>query len=105
MGQAGLALLVGGFGGEALVHHGLAGQFGVGADQGQLRLDAGGAQHTHHGVLELGQAGKGPMGQRRAGNPRRVFIQTGEQGRGINQRGVVELIQGQWSLGHGLYAV
>ena len=38
--QAGLVLLICGFGGQRVADHGLARKFGVGADQGQLRLRA-----------------------------------------------------------------
>ncbi|MCY1562829.1 hypothetical protein D9M68_1002810 [compost metagenome] len=51
-------LLVGGFSGERLVHHGLAGELGVGADQRELRVHAGVGEHRHHGVLERGQRDK-----------------------------------------------
>jgi hypothetical protein len=42
-------------------HHGLARQFGVGADQRQLGLGAGLAHGLRHGVLEVRQRAKGPL--------------------------------------------
>ena len=77
--QASLALLVAGFGRQALVHHGLAGQLRVGSYQCELWFHASRAQYTGHRVFELGQAGKWALGQRSLRNPRRVFVQAGQQ--------------------------
>jgi hypothetical protein len=83
------ALLLRGFGREALRHHGLARQFGVGADQRQLRLGAGLAHGLRHGVLEVRERAKGPLAQRGLGDPGRVFVDAVQQlQRLVGMRGV-----------------
>ena len=95
VGQTGAALLVGGRGGEGVAQHGLAGQFGVGTDQCELRVMARLAQHLHHGVLELGCAVKGALGQGLLGNPIGVFIQAMQGQHRRSGRHCVELGKAQ----------
>ena len=51
--QAGLALLIGGFLGQAVADHRLAGKFGVCLDQANLRIAPGVFQHAGHHVFEV----------------------------------------------------
>ena len=95
-GEACLALLVGGFSREAFRHHGLARQFGVGANQGQLRVQLGRAYHLRQRVLQVRQAAKGPLRQGLLGNPGRVFVQPVQQRQRFGGAGGVELFQSQW---------
>jgi hypothetical protein len=95
IGQTCPGLFVGGFRGERLAHHGLAGQFGVGADQAQLRVAASCLQYLRHGVLEMGQRAEGPLCEGALGDPVRVFVQAGQQTRRVRLGGVIELVQGQ----------
>ena len=96
--QASGVLFVGGFSGQRLGHHGLAGQLRVGADQAQLRLGRGLGQHLDHGVLEVGQRLERALCQRGFGNPGRMLVQAVQQLHGAGGVGGVELFQGQ---GHG----
>ena len=50
--QASFALFVGGFCGQAFTHHGLAGQFWVGAYQCNLGVSACALKHLHHRIFE-----------------------------------------------------
>ena len=61
IGQARLALFIRAFGGEVLADHGLAGQFGVGADQLQLRVVAGAPHAVHQRQLQRRQALERPL--------------------------------------------
>ena len=83
------ALFVRGFGGQALRHHGLARQFGVGADQRKLRLGAGLAHGLRHDVLEVRERAKGPLAQRGLRDPGRVLVDAVQQlQRLVGMRGV-----------------
>ena len=55
VGQSRFGLLVGRFRRQGLADHGLAGEFRMGPDQGQLRISSGFAQHHAQGVLEMRQ--------------------------------------------------
>ena len=98
VGQARFGLLVGGFGGKRVAHHGLASEFGVGANQGELGVAVSFLQDLRHGVLELCQRSKGPLQQGGGGNPRGVLVQAAKQVCGLFAGGRVELVQGD---GHG----
>ena len=50
--QTCFALFVGGFCGQAFTHHGLAGQFWVGAHQSDLGVSACALKHLHHRIFE-----------------------------------------------------
>ena len=100
IGQAGLALLMGGFGGQRLADHGLAGQFRVGADQGQLGVTAGSVQRLDHRMLEFGQRVERALLQRGCSYPRRMLVQAVQHLRGLGRAGAVELVQGQWHCHH-----
>ena len=76
MGQARAALLVGGGGSQGLAQHGLAGQFGVGTDQRELRFTPRSTQHLHHGLFQVCGAGEGALGQGFFGNPIGVLVQA-----------------------------
>ena len=54
IGEARLALFVGGFSGERFAEHGLAGQLGVGANQGQLGRLICLVHHLGQGIFQLG---------------------------------------------------
>ena len=96
--EARLRLLVRRFGRQALRHHGLACQLGVGTDQAELRVGAGRAHGMGHGVLEVRQRAKRPLREGLLGNPGRMFIHTVQQLQRLGGAGGVQLFQGQ---GHG----
>ena len=91
--QPGAALFAGRFGGERLGHHRLAREFGVGADQPQLRLDAGVAHHLGQREFELRQACKRPLRRGLFGDPRRVFVGAVQQAGKFGLGGGIELFE------------
>ena len=95
VGQARLTLLVRRLGRQRLAHHGLACQFGVGADQRDLRLAARVTQHRDQRVLELRERGERSFGGGLFGDPRRVLIDAVECGGQFGGRGRVESIECQ----------
>ncbi|MNV89037.1 hypothetical protein D3C71_1832970 [compost metagenome] len=78
-----------------LGHHGLAREFGVGANQAQLRLGAGGAHGLCQRVLEMCQRTKWALRQGALGNPGGVFIHAVEQLQCVGRTGGVELFERQ----------
>ena len=82
IGQAGLALLVRRLGGQRLAHHGLAREFGVGADQAQLLVGGCARHHADQRVLEVRERAEGPLGDGARGDPGRMFVHAVEQRRG-----------------------
>jgi hypothetical protein len=80
VGEARLALLVGGLGRQRLADHRLAGQFRVGADQRELRLAPGLAHDLRQRELQVRQAGERAQRGGALGDPRRVFVAAVEQG-------------------------
>ena len=97
--QARFVLLIGGFGREAIGHHGLARQFWVSANQGQLRIQLCRAHHLRQRVLQVRQAAKGPLRQGLLCYPGRVFVQPVQQRQRLGGAGGVELFQSQWHSG------
>gem|GEM_PF-7004971 len=97
--EPGLALFVRGFGGQRAGHHGLSGQFRVGADERQLRLARGLGHRSRQRMLELRQAAERPLAQRGLGDPGRVFVEAVEPGCGVLGWQAVEQIQCE--RGHG----
>jgi hypothetical protein len=76
--QAGRRLLAGRFKRQRARDCGLAGQFRVGAQQGQLFGFAGLRDGVLQRQLEGGQAGEGPLGGGALGNPRRVLVDAAQ---------------------------
>ncbi len=79
MGEAGLALLVLGLGGELAGDGRFAGQLGVGADQVELLLDAGFAHGLRQRVFQVRQALKRALRPGGLGNPGRMLVDAVEQ--------------------------
>ncbi len=72
--QAGLGLFARRLGRQLSRDGGLAGQFGVGADESQLFFGRGQGQHALQFRLERRQAGKRPRGGCALGDPGRMFV-------------------------------
>jgi hypothetical protein len=89
------SLLLRRFGGQRLRDHGLAGELGVGADEGELRLAARLAHRAHQRELERGEARERPRGRGPRGDPRRMLVDAVEQGDEFAGAGGVELLEGR----------
>ena len=95
VGQPGLALLVGRFGGERVALHLLAGEFGVHANQRELLIGGGTGHGVRHRVLQVLQRAEWPCLQCLLCHPGRVFVDAVEQGDGLCRRRGVQLVDGE----------
>ncbi len=92
-GEPGARLLVARRGRERVRRHRLAGELGVGADQGELLVLPGVADDLDQRALERGDGRERPARRRGFGDPRRVLVDALEQAREVGRRGTVELLE------------
>ena len=92
-GQAGGLLLMGGLPGQRTRLHRFARQFRVRAQQGQARVQRCIGHGLGQGELQLREAHKRPLCQRRIGHPWGMFVNASQQARCRIQRQGVQRFQ------------